>query len=247
MLQHPPSTGGSRETTDCLVVIYTKEQTLLGKRFVLDQQAIYVGRGQGNHIVLDGESISRRHARFERRGDAWFVVDLGSINGTNCNDKRIAREVVLKDGDRVKIGPTLFKFLSGADVVARYHDEIYRMAIMDGLTQIYNKQYLHVALEREIVRSFRQEHSLSILMFDIDHLKRVNDVHGRVAGDFVLRSWRASFKRGSGATRSSRATAGRSSRSSCRRRRSTRPSRSPRRCGRRYRSTSSSSSPTPSA
>ena len=184
---HPPSTGGSRDTTDCLVVIYTKEPTLLGKRFVLDQQAIYVGRGTGNHIVLDGESISRRHAQFVQRGDAWFVVDLGSSNGTYCNDKRISREVVLKDGDRVKVGPTLFKFLSGADVMARYHDEIYRMAIMDGLTQIYNKQYLHIALDREIVRSFRHERALSILMFDIDHLKRVNEVHGRVAGDFVLR------------------------------------------------------------
>ena len=187
VVQHTPSTGGERETTDCLVVIYTKDSTLLGKRFVLEQQAIRVGRGAGNHIVLDGESISRRHVQFEQRGDAWFVVDLGSANGTYCNDKRISREVVLKDGDRVKVGPTLFKFLSGANVVARYHDEIYRLAIMDGLTQIYNKQYLQKALDRAIARSFRRDRALSVLMFDIDHLKRVNDVHGRLAGDFVLR------------------------------------------------------------
>ena len=50
-----------------------------------------------------------------------------------------ARENVLKNGDRVKIGPTIFKFLSGADVEAQYHEEIYRMTIIDGLTEAYNK------------------------------------------------------------------------------------------------------------
>jgi two-component system, cell cycle response regulator len=184
-----PSTGPGAPlaTTDCLVIIYTKEPTLLGKRFLLQPSATRVGRGADNHIVLDGESISRRHAQFERRDDAWFVVDLDSSNGTYCNDKKISREVALKDGDRVKVGPTLFKFLSGADVVAQYHEEIYRMTIMDGLTQIHNKRYLYEALDREIQRSWRSEHDLSILMFDIDHLKRVNDVHGHSAGDFVLR------------------------------------------------------------
>ncbi|MEJ7733874.1 MAG: GGDEF domain-containing protein [Polyangiaceae bacterium] len=187
VVQPPPSNGVPKATTDCLVVIYTKEPTLLGKRFVLDNNPTRVGRGADNQIVLDGDSVSRRHAHFEQRQTSWLVVDDGSTNGTYCNDEQISREVVLKNGDRVKIGPTIFKFLSGADVEAQYHEEIYRMTIIDGLTQIHNKRYLFEALEREIIRGRRHERDLAILMFDIDHFKRINDVHGHLAGDFVLK------------------------------------------------------------
>jgi diguanylate cyclase (GGDEF)-like protein len=187
VIQPAPGTGAARNTTDCLVVIYTKEPTLLGKRFVLEEDVTRVGRGADNQIVLDGDSVSRRHAHFEQRPVGWLVVDDGSTNGTYCNDEQISREMVLKNGDRVKIGPTIFKFLSGADVEAQYHEEIYRMTIMDGLTQIHNKRYLYEALEREIIRGRRHERDLTILMFDIDHFKRINDVHGHLAGDFVLK------------------------------------------------------------
>jgi diguanylate cyclase (GGDEF)-like protein len=169
------------------VVIYTKQPTLLGKRFVLDTSPTKVGRGADNEIVLDGDSVSRRHAQFERKGESWNVSDVGSTNGTYCNDEQIAGQVMLRNGDRVKVGPTIFKFLSGADVEAQYHEEIYRLTIMDGLTQIYNARYLYEALEREIIRGRRHERDLSVLMFDIDHFKRINDVHGHLAGDFVLK------------------------------------------------------------
>lgn len=188
VVQPAPTDGsGAKATTDCLVVIYTKEPTLLGKRFVLDNSPTRVGRGGDNQIVLDGDSVSRRHAQFRQKGDAWVVVDDGSTNGTYCNDEQITREVVLKNGDRVKVGPTIFKYFSGADVEAQYHEEIYRMTIIDGLTQIYNKRYLYEALERELIRGRRHERELCILMFDIDHFKRINDVHGHLAGDYVLK------------------------------------------------------------
>jgi diguanylate cyclase (GGDEF)-like protein len=187
VVQPPPAAGGLKNTTDCLVVIYTKEPTLLGKRFVLDNNPTRVGRGADNHVVLDGDSVSRRHAHFEQRGNFWLIVDDGSTNGTYCNDEQISREVVLNNGDRVKVGPTIFKFLSGTDVEAQYHEEIYRMTIVDGLTQIHNKRYLIEALEREITRARRHQRDLAILLFDIDHFKRINDVHGHLAGDFVLK------------------------------------------------------------
>jgi diguanylate cyclase (GGDEF)-like protein len=187
VVQPAPGAASTSDSTDCLVVIYTKEPTLLGKRFVLETTPMRVGRGADNHIVLDGDSVSRRHAHFEQRGGLWLVIDDGSTNGTYCNDEQVSREAVLKNGDRVKIGPTIFKFLTGADVEAQYHEEIYRMTIIDGLTQIHNKRYLYEALEREIHRGRRHDRNLAILLFDIDHFKRINDVHGHLAGDFVLK------------------------------------------------------------
>jgi len=180
-----PENGGPRN--DCLVVIYTKEATLLGKRFVLDRNPTRAGRGADSHIVLDGDSVSRRHCHFESRNEAWFVVDDGSTNGTYVNDDQISAEHKLDNGDRIKVGPTIFKYLSGTDVESQYHEEIYRLTIMDGLTQVYNKRYLFEALEREMIRARRHTRDLCVAMFDIDHFKQINDQHGHLAGDFVLK------------------------------------------------------------
>lgn len=174
-------------SNDCVVVIYTKEPGLLGKRFVLDKNKIGIGRGADNVIVLEGDSVSRRHAQIERRSNRWYIVDNGSTNGTYLNEEQIVREAPLNNSDRLKVGPTILKFLSGADAEAKYHEEIYRMTIVDGLTQIHNKRYLYEALEREVLRARRHGRPLSILMFDIDFFKRVNDQYGHLAGDYVLR------------------------------------------------------------
>jgi two-component system, cell cycle response regulator len=173
--------------TDCLVVIYTKEPTLLGKRFVLDTDVTRIGRGSENQIVLDGDSVSRRHAHLEQRGVVWWAVDDGSTNGTFVNDEQISREAALTNGDRIKVGPTIFKYLTGEDVESQYHEEIYRMSIIDGLTGAFNKRYLLEALEKEILRARRHERPLSLIMLDIDHFKKINDVHGHLAGDHVLK------------------------------------------------------------
>jgi len=174
-------------SNDCVVVIYTKEPGLLGKRFVLDKNRIGIGRGADNVIVLEGDSVSRRHAHIERRSNRWYIVDDGSTNGTYLNEEQIVREAPLNNSDRLKVGPTILKFLSGADAEAKYHEEIYRMTIVDGLTQIHNKRYLYEALEREVLRARRHDRPLSILMFDIDFFKRINDQYGHLAGDYVLR------------------------------------------------------------
>jgi len=172
---------------DCVVVIYTKEPTLLGKRFVLESNTMRIGRGTDNHIVLDGDSVSRRHAHFERRNDAWYAVDDGSTNGTYVNERQIPEGVQLSNNDRIQVGPTIFKYLTGADAEAKYYEEIYRMTIVDGLTQIHNKRYLFEALERELIRARRHSRQLALIMFDIDFFKRINDQCGHLAGDYVLR------------------------------------------------------------
>ena len=187
IVQKPLTDEDRPKGNDCLVVIYTKEASLLGKRFMLDTSPLRVGRGAENHIVLEGDSVSRRHAHFEQRAAAWFAVDDGSTNGTYVNDDQIAREFGLTNGDRVKVGPTIFKYLSGQDVEAQYHEEIYRMTIIDGLTQAHVKRYLLEALEKEIIRARRHTRELSFIMFDIDHFKKINDFHGHLAGDHVLK------------------------------------------------------------
>ena len=84
-------------------------------------------------------------------------MDDGSTNGTYLNEEQINQEALLQNAIASRSGPTILKYLSGADAEAKYHEEIYRMTIVDGLTQIHNKRYLYEALEREVLRARRHE------------------------------------------------------------------------------------------
>jgi two-component system cell cycle response regulator len=171
---------------DCLVVIYSPDAHNFGKRQVLGGEPLRVGRERGNQICLQSDSVSRRHCRIDKRKSAWFIKDLGSTNGTYVNDE-LVEEYQLRKGDQLKIGDTIFKYLSGQDVEAQYHETIYRMTIMDGLTNVHNKRYLLETLERELPRAIRHQRALSLCMFDLDHFKQVNDTYGHIAGDYVLK------------------------------------------------------------
>lgn len=179
-----PLVGDAAETA-CLVLIYPAGQDL-GKRFELTGSTVTIGRVPDCTIQIDRDSVSRKHARLERDGGGWKVYDQGSTNGTYVNDRPIA-EYQLCDGDLLKIGSTIFKFLTGGNIEAAYHEEIYRMTIVDGLTQAHNKRFLVEQLARELARCGRSKRPLSVVMFDIDHFKLINDEHGHLTGDHILK------------------------------------------------------------
>jgi len=82
-----------------------------GFRCLLDRSTIVVGRHPDSDVVLDGVTVSRRHAEFRRDG-AEFVVDVGSFNGTYVNRTPV-HVAVLADGDEVQIGKFRLVFRAG--------------------------------------------------------------------------------------------------------------------------------------
>lgn len=179
--------GAGNAAQSCLVVLHSPIQAELGRRYALDREVTCIGRGRDNDIVLPSDCVSRRHVRIERRGDAIHVLDLASTNGTFINDERKpVRERRLARGDRLKIGDTIFKHLTGADVELQYHDIIFRMAVTDGLTNLANRKQLDAILNDEIPRARRYGRELSVLMLDVDYFKAINDTHGHLTGDYVL-------------------------------------------------------------
>lgn len=176
-------TQGNARGTPCLVVLYGAS---IGRRHLLDKPEIILGRSISAAIQVDQESASREHARVVVQDGICRVTDLSSTNGTWVNELRVG-DIELRDGDLMRVGQTIFKYLTGENLETKYHEEIHRLTTIDGLTGAVNKRYFLEALERELGRAFRYARSLSLAMFDIDHFKAVNDRHGHLAGDYVLR------------------------------------------------------------
>ncbi|MBS1117991.1 MAG: diguanylate cyclase [Deltaproteobacteria bacterium] len=178
----------------CLVNLHPPGPDI-GRRIPLLNTHYVVGRDNDAGFVVNRSSVSRNHARLYVDDEgSWWVVDLGSTNGTFVNEARLARAQQLVDSDQVRFGDAIYKFLSGSNIESAYHEAIHNMAIQDGMTGIHNKRYFSEFLEREIAVSHRYGHPLTLVMFDVDHFKKVNDTHGHLAGDAVLKDLAARIR-----------------------------------------------------
>ncbi len=160
----------------------------IGRLIPLEAPSLTIGRDADCEVVVPIDGISRKHCAITRR-EVARIRDLDSTNGTWLNGRELApgEQALLRTGDRVELVGVAFKFLEGNDLEAQYHEELYQLAIVDGLTRTFNRRYLMDFLNREISRCRRHVRPLSLLLFDIDRFKQINDCFGHSAGDHVLR------------------------------------------------------------
>ncbi|HYR55979.1 MAG TPA: GGDEF domain-containing protein [Myxococcaceae bacterium] len=170
-----------------LIMISAKSAAGIGRMHKLDKSEVVLGRSSECQFQVDDDGISRRHAKVCIAPDGKFqVIDLGSTNGTYLNGTRVDT-AVLKDGDKIQIGSnTVVKFSLQDQLDEQYQRSIYESATRDGLTRIFNKKYFLDTLRKEFAYCLRHRVPLSVLMFDVDHFKKINDNHGHQAGDYVL-------------------------------------------------------------
>ena len=158
----------------------------VGEMYRLEEGETFLGRGQTATVKLNDDGISRRHARIFQAGGEVVIEDLKSANGTNVNGTPVEMQL-LKDGDKIRLGSTtILKFTYNDHLDESFQQQMYEAALRDGLTKAFNKKYFLDRLETEIAYARRHAAHLSLLMFDVDHFKRVNDSHGHLAGDYVL-------------------------------------------------------------
>jgi diguanylate cyclase (GGDEF)-like protein len=178
----------AKEQEACLIIIRGTPQ---GQRFFLTMPEMIIGRDPAADIVLSDQTVSKKHARVINEGQRARLIDLGSSNGTFVNDRKksAGEETILVKEDMVKLGNTILKYLPAGELEILFYGSLGAAAHTDALTRIYNKGYLLEALEAEFKRAKALHTEFSMVMFDLDHFKKVNDGYGHDAGDYVLKEF----------------------------------------------------------
>jgi two-component system cell cycle response regulator len=168
----------------CLVVI---EGPRLGHFVHLGEVPTVIGRAPAADFHLDHPSVSRRHCTVWEDALGAGVRDLDSKNGTRVNGTEV-RRAPLANGDHLRVGDVVLKFVAGGSPESRYHQALYQLANLDYLTQLQNRRAFRELLDQEVERVGEEPGALSVAILDVDRFKEINDRHGHDAGDEALRS-----------------------------------------------------------
>jgi diguanylate cyclase (GGDEF)-like protein len=179
---------GANKSQASLIVLKGEE---IGRDFRLRKNSMVIGRSTTADICLPDDGASREHARVsytgtDDSGDATFALtDLGSTNRTFVNSEAV-ESVQLRDGDKIRVGDSVLKFVVLDDIEAKFHADVRDLISYDQLTGLLTKESLYLAFERELERCLHYGLPLGVLMMDLDRFKLVNDTHGHQMGSHVL-------------------------------------------------------------
>ena len=158
----------------------------LGRVTLLSPERMRVGRGQDSELWLSDDGVSRRHASLYREGDGYILEDEGSANGTFVGGARIKRHE-LRDGDVIQFGPTaVFRYTLSDESQETLLRQLYDASVTDALTGAHNREHFDTQLRAELSYARRHNTDVSLVIFDADHFKKVNDTYGHQVGDAVL-------------------------------------------------------------
>ena len=177
----------AKKSEACLVVALGKP---IGKRFALNSKTMVIGRGSEVEIPILDRSLSREHAEVLKSDNGrYYIKDLGSTNGTYLNERKLLprKPAALKNGDFLKAGNVIFKFVAKGMIDNVFHKDILDLATRDDLTGTLNRLSLMSALEEGLYKARMSKKSLSAIVCDLDDFKSVNDTFGHAAGDLVLK------------------------------------------------------------
>jgi two-component system, cell cycle response regulator len=158
----------------------------LGRVTLLSPERMRIGRSQDSELWLADDGVSRRHAILTREGSSYFVEDEGSANGTFVAGVRITRHE-LRDGDVIQFGPTaVFRYTLSDESQEALLRQLYDASVTDALTGAHNREHFDTQLRAELSYARRHNTDVSLVIFDADHFKKVNDTYGHQTGDAVL-------------------------------------------------------------
>lgn len=181
--------GGSKEQAIILTVIQGSEMDF-GKSYNLSKRNIFIGRNKGNDISIHDEKISKIHCEIiviqNHQIEQIIIRDLNSTNGTYVNGDVVTHKV-LKSGDKIELGDTVLRLGYDDEIEKEYHTKLFNFAARDSLTGLYNKRYILNELENQSRIARRNQRTFSVVIYDLDNFKAINDQYGHLAGDEYLK------------------------------------------------------------
>lgn len=171
------------------VVLLVGPANSVGRQWPIEDTDRIMGRAPTCHVYVDERSMSKSHAKLILQGGDVSIIDLESTNKTLVNGRVITplQPVRLKNNDQIKMGNVIFKFLERGSLETVAQGQVFDRAQTDALTGIGNRG----ALNSKSIELFKRSNLLgvpfSIIVFDIDKFKNINDTHGHTTGDFVIK------------------------------------------------------------
>jgi hypothetical protein len=110
-------------------ILVVQEGQLAGRRWRMENASLTLGRGEECEIVLPDRQVSRTHARITRENDGFYVIDLGSKNGTYVNGMPVKDRVKLQDGDEIQVALSVRLLFVGADATLPLTKEMIRVSL----------------------------------------------------------------------------------------------------------------------
>ncbi len=171
------------------VVLLVGPANTVGRQWPIEDTDRVIGRAPSSHIYVDERSMSKSHAKLVLSSGDVSIMDLESTNKTLVNGKPIEplMPIRLKNNDQIKMGNVILKFLERGSIETVASAQTYDRSQTDGLTGIANRGALNVRAVELFKRSLLLGIPFSLIVFDIDKFKLVNDTHGHPTGDHVIR------------------------------------------------------------
>lgn len=171
------------------MVLLVGPASSVGRQWPIEDPDIVIGRSPNAKIFVDDRSVSKFHAKLVLSGGDVSLMDLESTNKTFVNGKLIPplQLIKLQNNDQIKTGNIIFKFLERGSIETVASAQAFDRALTDALTEIANRGALEAKAPEFFKRASLLGFPLSLLIFDIDKFKLVNDTHGHPAGDYVLK------------------------------------------------------------
>ena len=177
----------STEETPASLLLLNGPKDLIGLSWPLIQNVTSVGRSSRlNDITIPHNSLSKTHFQIIKEAGLFYIVDLRSTNKTYINDTQIEpyQKAALENNSYIRASHLIFKFLDKGNIEAFSSKQILNKAQTDSLTEAGNRQLLKI----KGPEYFFSNHNLSLIVFDIDNFKIINDNFGHTAGDYVLKT-----------------------------------------------------------
>ncbi|MBI9081701.1 MAG: GGDEF domain-containing protein [Pseudodesulfovibrio sp.] len=165
-----------------------KRNELIGKSFaklnLLDLKYIPKAIKALSKNIM-GQNFGPEEFILNRKDNSQVHVEIRSIP-IKIRDEAVVLGIARDITKRKQVEEAVYKANQQLETqlteIKELQDALREQVIRDPLTGVFNRRYMNEVLKQEIARAMRKKQPLSIVMLDIDYLKKINDIHGHVSG-----------------------------------------------------------------